>query len=59
MIFADSLRMYGSGTVSTGPNRAFIRSARSRVISRCWRWSSPTGTNAASYIRMSAAISTG
>jgi tryptophanyl-tRNA synthetase len=59
MIFADSLTMYGSGTVSTWPKREFIRSARSRVISRCWRWSSPTGTNAASYMRMSAAMSTG
>ena len=59
MILADSLRMYASGTESTSPNRAFIRSARSRVISRCCRWSSPTGTNAASYMRMSAAMSTG
>ena len=26
------------------PKRPLKRTARSRVSSRCWRWSSPTGT---------------
>ena len=47
VIFAVSLRMYGSGTVSVGPERVLKRWARSRVSSRCWRWSSPTGTASA------------
>src|SRR3954466_2949902 len=51
--------MYGSGTRRVGPNRPLNRWARSRVSSRCWRWSSPTGTWSASYSRMSAACRTG
>lgn len=43
-IFAVSLRMYGAGTVNVWPYRPLNRSARSRVSSMCWRWSSPTGT---------------
>ena len=33
-----------SGTVNNSPNLLFMRMAMSRVISRCWNWSSPTGT---------------
>ena len=47
VIFAVSLTMYGSGTVNVGPNVVLNRCARSRVSSRCWRWSSPTGTASA------------
>ena len=36
--------MYPSGTGKVSPNRLLNRSARSRVISMCCRWSSPTGT---------------
>ena len=43
-IFAVSLRMYGAGTTNVAPNVVLNRCARSRVSSRCWRWSSPTGT---------------
>ena len=41
------------------PYRLFTRPAMSRVNSKCWRWSSPTGTTSALYSRMSAAINTG
>ena len=34
-----------TGTVKVGPKRLLKRSATSRVSSRCWRWSSPTGTS--------------
>ncbi len=44
VIFATSARMYGRGTAKVGPNRWLNRCARSLVSSRCWRWSSPTGT---------------
>ena len=44
VIFAVALRMYGAGTTSVSPKRWLKRCARSRVSSRCWRWSSPTGT---------------
>lgn len=47
------------GTVKVCPYRWLNRTARSRASSTCCRWSSPTGTSAASYARMSAAISTG
>ncbi len=53
-IFAVSLRMYALGTVKVSPKRPLKRSARSRVSSMCWRWSSPTGTSCAWYSRMSA-----
>ena len=43
MIFAVSLRMYGSGTRRVSPKRWLNRCARSRVISRCWRWSPRPG----------------
>lgn len=43
-IFAVSLTMWGSGTVNVLPSRLLKRCARLRVSSRCWRWSSPTGT---------------
>ena len=33
-----------SGITNTSPNLLLNRSAMSRVISRCWNWSSPTGT---------------
>ena len=33
-----------SGTMNVSPKRVLNRWARSRVSSRCWRWSSPTGT---------------
>ena len=36
--------MCGSGSVKVSPKRLLKRSARSRVSSMCWRWSSPTGT---------------
>ena len=36
-----------AGTVNVSPNRALNRCARLRVSSRCWRWSSPTGTASA------------
>ena len=52
---APACRMVALGTVNVGPNRALNRSARSRVSSTCWRWSSPTGTSSVSYRRMSAA----
>ena len=44
LIFATPGRMYGPGTVNTRPNLWLNRCARSRVSSRCCRWSSPTGT---------------
>ena len=44
VILATSGRMYGPGTTKVGPNRWLNRCARSLVSSRCWRWSSPTGT---------------
>ena len=44
VIFAVSRTMYAEGTVKVGANRVLNRCARSRVSSRCWRWSSPTGT---------------
>jgi hypothetical protein len=44
VIFAVSRTMYGDGTVNVGPYRVLNRCARSRVSSRCCRWSSPTGT---------------
>ena len=47
------------GTTNVSPYARLNRMARSRASSRCWRWSSPTGTAVTSYIRMSAAISTG
>jgi len=47
VIFAVSRTMYGAGTVKVGPKRVLNRCARSRVSSRCWRWSSPTGTASA------------
>ena len=47
VIFAVSLTMCGAGTVKVGPNSELNRWARSRVSSRCWRWSSPTGTASA------------
>ena len=45
--FAVPLMMYGLGTVNVSPNVVLNRWARSRVSSRCWRWSSPTGTASA------------
>ncbi len=47
VILAVPLMMYGSGTVNVSPNGVLNRWARSRVSSRCWRWSSPTGTSSA------------
>ena len=44
VIFAVSRTMYAEGTVNVLPNRVLNRCARSRVSSRCCRWSSPTGT---------------
>ncbi|CAM5377986.1 hypothetical protein SANTM175S_07166 [Streptomyces antimycoticus] len=51
--------MYGAGIVKVSPKRPLNRSARSRVSSMCWRWSSPTGTWWAWYSRMSATCRTG
>lgn len=45
--FAAPAGMCASGRVNVSPNRLLKRVARSRVSSRCWRWSSPTGTRAA------------
>ena len=42
---ARGMAASGSGKVS--PKRALKRPARSRISSRCWRWSSPTGTRVA------------
>ena len=36
-----------SGSGKKSPKRAFQRRATSRDSSRCWRWSSPTGTKSA------------
>ncbi len=47
VIFAVSLMMCGAGTVNVCPYRWLKRCARSRVSSRCCRWSSPTGTASA------------
>ncbi len=46
-IFAVSLMMCGAGTVNVCPKVELKRCARSRVSSRCCRWSSPTGTASA------------
>jgi hypothetical protein len=48
-----------SGTVNVRPYRELNRIATVRASSRCWLWSSPTGTWSTSCTRMSAAISTG
>ena len=37
----------GSGSANVSPNRALKRRTISRASSRCWRWSSPTGTRVA------------
>ena len=37
--------MTALGTTNVSPNLALKRIAMSRVISTCWRWSSPTGTS--------------
>ena len=44
MIRAACSGMNPVGTVKVSPNRPLNRRATSRVSSRCWRWSSPTGT---------------
>jgi hypothetical protein len=54
-----SFTMYGCGTVKVSPYRVLNRIARSRVSSRCCRWSSPTGTWLAAYATMSAACRIG
>ncbi len=36
------------GTTKVSPKWWLKRMAMSRVISTCWRWSSPTGTSSAS-----------
>ena len=59
MTRAPALGVAASGTTNVSPKRWLKRSAMSRVISTCWRWSSPTGTALASYSRMSAACSAG
>ena len=59
VIFATSRMMYAAGTVNVSPYRWLNRMARSRLSSRCCRWSSPTGTWSVWYSRMSAACSTG
>ena len=58
-ILAVSSRMYGSGRGNAFLNRVLNRPARSRVSSRCWRWSSPTGTYFGRYNKMSAACRIG
>ncbi len=47
VILAVSRMMYGAGTVNVLPYCVLKRWARSRVSSRCCRWSSPTGTASA------------
>ena len=47
------------GTTNVSPNRPLNRIATSRASSTCWRWSSPTGTSAVSYNKMSETMSTG
>ena len=47
MIRAPTSGMRCSGTTSVSPKRALKRCATSRASSRCWRWSSPTGTSSA------------
>ena len=59
VILPTAGRMYGAGTVNVSPKRWLKRCARLRDSSRCWRWSSPTGTSSVWYSRMSAACSIG
>ena len=48
MIRAPTGGMLASGTTSVSPQRWLNRMAMSRASSRCWRWSSPTGTRSVS-----------
>ncbi len=48
MTRAPALGVAASGTTNVSPKRWLKRRAMSRVISTCWRWSSPTGTALAS-----------
>ena len=48
MIFAPISPYVPSGTTNVSPKRWLNRCAMSRASSRCWRWSSPTGTTSAS-----------
>ncbi len=48
MIRAPTLEMAAVGTTKVVPKRWLKREATSRASSRCWRWSSPTGTRSVS-----------
>ena len=47
MIRAPTVGIRGSGNTNVSPKRVLNRCATSRASSRCWRWSSPTGTSSA------------
>ncbi len=47
MTRAPSFGIAASGRAKVSPKRPLNRWAMSRVSSRCWRWSSPTGTRSA------------
>ena len=44
MMRAPAGGIAASGTLNVVPKRPLNRIAMSRISSRCWRWSSPTGT---------------
>ena len=45
---AATFGIAADGMISVSPYLELKRSAMSRVSSKCWRWSSPTGTRSAS-----------